>query len=256
MQGLEKSSLVCFIDALDECDENQIRDMVLFFEHIGELTTSANISFLVCFSSRHYPHITLEKGLSLVLEGQEGHSQDITSYLGSILKIGHSKVAEQIRIDVQEKASGVFLWVVVVVEILNKEYDRGRVHALRTRLRDIPGDLHELFRDILMRDQQNRGELLLCIQWVLFTRQPLRPEQLYFAILSGVEPEVLSQWDPHEITAPVTKRYVVDSCKELAEVTRSKNPTVQFIHESVRDFLLKEDGLKEIWIDLERNFQG
>ncbi|KAF5120440.1 Ankyrin repeat, PH and SEC7 domain containing protein secG [Metarhizium anisopliae] len=256
VQGLEKSSLVCFIDALDECDENQIRDMVLFFEHIGELTTSAKISFLACFSSRHYPHITLEKGLSLVLEGQEGHSQDIASYLGSVLKIGHSKVAEQIRIDVQEKASGVFLWVVLVVEILNKEYDRGRVHALRTRLRDIPGDLHELFRDILTRDQQNRGELLLCIQWVLFARQPLRPEQLYFAILSGVEPEVLSQWDPDEITAPVTKRYVVDSSKGLAEVTRSKNPTVQFIHESVRDFLLKEDGLKEIWIDLERNFQG
>ncbi|KHO10894.1 Rhodanese-like protein [Metarhizium robertsii ARSEF 23] len=197
--------------------------MVLFFEHIGDLTTSANISFLVCFSSRHYPHITLEKGLSLVLEGQEGHSQDITSYLGSILKIGHSKVAEQIRIDVQEKASEVFLWVVLVVEILNK--DRIEVNCF-------------------------------CVQWVLFTRQPLRPEQLYFAILSGVEPEVLSQWDPNEITAPVTKRYVVDSCKELAEVTRSKNPTVQFIHESVRDFLLKEDGLKEIWIDLERNFQG
>ncbi|KID93484.1 Pfs, NB-ARC and Ankyrin domain protein, partial [Metarhizium majus ARSEF 297] len=256
VQGLEKSSLVCFIDALDECDENQIRDMVLFFEHIGELTTSANISFLVCFSSRHYPHITLEKGLSLVLEVQEGHSQDITSYLGGVLKIGHSKVAEQIRIDVQEKASGVFLWVVLVVEILNKEYDRGRVHALRTRLRDIPGDLHELFRDILTRDQQNRGELLLCIQWVLFARQPLRPEQLYFAILSGVEPEVLSQWDPDEITAPVTERYIIDSSKGLAEVSSSKSPTVQFIHESVSDFFLKENGLKEIWSDLGTNFQG
>lgn len=100
MQGLEKSSLVCFIDALDECDENQIRDMVLFFKYIGELTTSANISFLVCLLSRHYPHITLKKGLSLVLKGQEGHSQDITSYLGSVLKIGHSKVAEQIRINI------------------------------------------------------------------------------------------------------------------------------------------------------------
>ncbi|WAO96059.1 Hypothetical protein NCS54_01372000 [Fusarium falciforme] len=254
--GLEKSTLVCFIDALDECDEPQIRDMISFFEHVGKLTTSAGIAFQVCFSSRHYPHITISKGLNLVLEGQEGHSQDIVSYLDSELKIGHSKLAEQIRVDLKEKASGVFMWVVLVVGILQREYDHGRKHTLRQRLQDIPGDLHELFRDILTRDHHKRGELLLCIQWVLFARQPLKPEQLYFAVLSGVEPEALSVWNPDEITALDIERFILSSSKGLTEVTRSKNSTVQFIHESVRDFLLKENGLKEIWSDFGRNFQG
>lgn len=112
VQSLEKTSLECFIDALDECDEDQIRNMVSFFEHMGESTTSAGIRFRVCFASRHYPHITIAKGLGLVLEGQEGHSQDIIRYLDSELRIGHSKLAEQIRMDLQEKASGVFMWVV------------------------------------------------------------------------------------------------------------------------------------------------
>jgi hypothetical protein len=31
---------------------------------------------------------------------------------------------------------------------------------------------------------------------------------------------------------------------------------VQFIHESVRDFLLKEGGLKKLWADLGDNFDG
>ncbi|KAI0888269.1 uncharacterized protein GGS22DRAFT_95525 [Annulohypoxylon maeteangense] len=252
MQNLEEHSLVCFVDALDECDEYQIRDMISFFEHISELTTK----FQVCFSSRHYPHITIKKGLSLVLEGQEGHSQDIVSYLDSELRIGRSKLAEQIRIDLKEKAAGVFMWVVLVVQILNKENDDGHTHTLRRRLREIPGDLHELFRDILMRDHHNRGELLLCIQWVLFARRPLKPEQLYFAILSGVEPEALSDWNPDEITASVIKRFILSSSKGLAEITRSKIPTVQFIHESVKDFLFKENELKEIWSDLGSNFQG
>ncbi|RYP13683.1 hypothetical protein DL765_006765 [Monosporascus sp. GIB2] len=256
VQGLGNSSLMCFIDALDECDEHQIRDMISFFEHVGELTTSAGIRFQVCFASRHYPYITITKGLILVLEGQEGHSQDIVSYLDSELKIGHSKLAEQIRIDLQAKASGVFMWVVLVVEILNKEHDGGRIHALRQRLRDIPGDLHELFRDILTRDRHNRDELLLCIQWLLFAKQTLKPEQLYFAILSGVEPEVLSEWNPDEITASVAQRFILSSSKGLAEVTKSKHPTVQFIHESVKDFLLKENGLKQIWSGLGRNFEG
>lgn len=87
---------------------------------MGELTTSANISFLVCFSSRHYLHITLTKGLILVLEGQEGHSQDIISFLDSELKIKPEQLAEQIRMDLQEKASGVFLCLVLVVEILKQ----------------------------------------------------------------------------------------------------------------------------------------
>ncbi|KAF2685037.1 hypothetical protein K458DRAFT_430639 [Lentithecium fluviatile CBS 122367] len=256
MQNLGQSSVVCFIDALDECEEEQVRDMIQFFERVGELLVSARIRFQVCFSSRHYPHITIRKGLSLVLEGQEGHSQDITNYLESELKIGKSKIAQQIRSEVQEKASGVFMWVVLVVGILNKEHDRGRIHALRRRLQEIPGDLHTLFRNMLMRDSHNRDELALCIQWMLFAKQPLSPEQLYFAILSGVEPEVVSKWDPDEVTKDAIKLFILDTSKGLTEITTSKNQTVQFIHESVRDFLLKKDGLGDVWPHLKSNLQG
>ncbi|KAI0009816.1 hypothetical protein F4779DRAFT_338141 [Xylariaceae sp. FL0662B] len=253
---LGKSSMLCLIDALDECDEYQIRDMVSFFEHVGNLALSTGLDFHVCFSSRHYPHITIRKGLDLILEGQEGHDQDIASYIGSQLKIGHSKLAETIRLELQEKAAGVFMWVILVVEILNKEHDSGRIHTLRRKLRDIPANLHELFRDILTRDSQHKNELILCIQWVLFAKHPLRPEQLYFAILSGAEPDGLTAWDREEVTADIIKRFILDSSKGLAEITKSKSPTVQFIHESVIDFLLKERGLTTIWPELESKLEG
>ncbi|KAK3656323.1 hypothetical protein LTR56_003024 [Elasticomyces elasticus] len=50
-------------------------------------------------------------------------------------------------------------------------------------------------------------------------------------------------------------RYVRSSSKGLAELTRSSEPTVQFIHESVRDYLLKEDGLLRHWPELGDDFQ-
>ncbi|KAF2682221.1 hypothetical protein K458DRAFT_456076 [Lentithecium fluviatile CBS 122367] len=249
IQGLGESSVICFIDALDECKEDQIRDIVSFFKRIGELATSRGIRLQVCFSSRHYPHITLRKGLDLVLEGQEGHTQDITNYLKSKLKIRKSKVAQQ-------KASGDLMWVVLVIDILNKEHDHGRMHALKRRLKDTPRYLHKLFRDILTRDSHNRDELVLCIQWVLFAKQPLSPEQLYFAILAGIELDAVSKWDPKEITRDVIKRFILSSSKGLAEITTAKLQKVQFIHESVRDFLLKEDGLSNIWTNLGTNLQG
>jgi ankyrin repeat protein/nucleoside phosphorylase/dephospho-CoA kinase len=253
---LKQSSLMCFIDALDECAEHQVRGMVSFFEHVGELAVDAGIHFRVLFSSRHYPYITIKRGLELVLEGQEGHIQDITDYVTSELRIRHSNRAMQIRSELQEKASGVFMWVILVVEILNKEYDRGHVHALQQILHRIPGDLHKLFRDILTRDSHNRNELLLCIQWVLFARQPLKPEELYFAILSGIEPGALTEWNTDVITTDVMRRFILNSSKGLAEITRSKAPTVQFIHESVRDYLLKENGLCKIWPRFGSNLQG
>jgi ankyrin repeat protein len=251
-------SLVCFIDALDECEERQIRDMVSFFESLCEKAVSSGNPFHVCLSSRHYPNVKMSRGLDLVLEGQAGHSQDITDYLNKKLKIGHSKLAEQIRRELQKKASGVFMWVVLVVEMLNKEYDAGRIHALRKRLNTTPGDLHELFRDILSKDEHNRNELLLCVQWVLFSRRPLTPAELYCAILSGLgenDIEYLITGDA-EVTAEDIKRFLLDCSKGLVEVVSSKSSTVQFIHESVRDFLLKENGLTKLWTNLGSDFRG
>jgi hypothetical protein len=255
IHSLGDLSVVCFIDALDECEEQQVREMVQFFEYIGDLAVSNGIRFQVCFSSRHYPHITIRNGLELVLERQEGHSQDITNYVEAELKIGKSKLAHQIRVELQEKASGIFMWVVLVVGILNKESDSGQVHKLRRKLREIPSDLHDLFHDILTRDTHNKEELVLCIQLILFAKQPLSPEQLYHAILSGVDLEVVAEWDP-EITKDVVKRFILDSSKGLAEATASKEQRVQFIHESVRDFLLKENSLGKIWPEFGKNFQG
>jgi hypothetical protein len=254
--SLGESSVICFIDALDECEDSQIRDMTSFLEHVSELAVSAGIKFYICFSSRHYPHITIRKGLSLVLERQDGHSEDITKYIDSELKIGHSKIAEQLRIKVREKASGIFLWVVLVVGILNREYEDGRMHVLQRRLEEIPDDLHETFRNILAVDSRNRDEQALCIQWVLFSEHPLSPEELYFAILSGLGSKTLLKRKSDEITMDVIKRFILSSSKGLTEITKSMTPKVQFIHQSVKDFLVREDTLESVWPGLGQNFRG
>ncbi|KAI0138930.1 hypothetical protein F4776DRAFT_42914 [Hypoxylon sp. NC0597] len=255
--AMEEASIVCFIDALDECEEQEVRDMLSFLQTISEQAASIRTKLRVCFASRHYPHITIQKGLDLVIEGREEHEKDIADYLGTELRIGHDRLAEQIRSELKEKALGVFMWVVLVVDILNKEYDRGRKYRLRQRLKDIPGDLHELFRDILTRDHNNTRGLLLCIQWVLFARRPLTSEELYFAIMSGMEPDNLFNChSEQEITREDMQKYILDNSKGLAESTKSKAPTIQFIHESVRDFLLKENGLQKIWPELESNIHG
>lgn len=92
--------------------------------------------------------------------------------------------------------------------------------------------------------------LLLCIKWILYASRPLRPEELYFAILSGGDPTSLTAWDPEDVTRDDIDRFLLSSSKGLAELTKSKSQTVQFIHESVRDFLLKDKGLSLLQADI------
>lgn len=226
IERIGRCHLTCFIDALDECEEDEVREMVAFFEHLGQLAVSSQTRFSVCFSSRHYPHISIEKSVELVLEGQEGHRQDMANYLYSELKAGRGKLIEEIRAEILERASGIFLWVVLVVQMLNKEFDRGRIHALRKRLNEIPSGLDELFKDILTRDGENMEDLILCLQWVLYAKRPLKREELYFAVLAGTEPDAVAAWSPEEITNEVMERFILSSSKGFVEVTKSKDQTI------------------------------
>ncbi|KAJ9151988.1 purine and uridine phosphorylase [Pleurostoma richardsiae] len=186
IKRLDNRSLVCYIDALDECDEDEIRDMVSFLQDLCDRAMSEHLKLRICLSSRHYPYISIDRGLSIVLEKEEHHDDDIANYIASELRIGNGEYVRAVRRDIQEKSSGIFMWVVLVVRILNKEYDRGFVPALRKRLEEIPRGLHELFENILTRDSDNLEHMWLCIQWVLFARRPFAVDELYFAILAGI----------------------------------------------------------------------
>lgn len=259
VESLGSSRLVCLMDALDECDPAEIRDMVYFFEDLRALALENNTHFHVCFASRHYPYITVRKGVHLILDGQEGHENDIAQYTQDKLNIGNSPTAQTLRAELREKASGIFMWVILVVTILNTKYDDGlSPAALRRELSKLPPDLHTLFREMLQRDNKMRNEMLLCIQWILFSQRPLSPPELYLALHAGIgtddndndNEEIATEWDSNEMTPERVQRFILSASKGLAEVTRTKVPTVQFIHESVNDFLLKEKGLAEIWPDL------
>ncbi|KAF3398622.1 hypothetical protein DPV78_006348 [Talaromyces pinophilus] len=250
---LRDRGVVCFVDALDECPEDDVRDMISLFEELGARENSCN--FLVCFSSRHYPEISIKTGLQLVLEKEKDHGDDIRLYIDSQLKIENTPQSDDIKAEVLRKSSGIFLWVALVVPMLNKEHDRGRTKALKRRLSEIPAGLHDLFVDILTRDCSNVDDLVLCIQFILFAKRPLSPQELQVALLTAFDIQLQDPFNTAEVTGEVLRRFILDVSKGLAEITKSKKPTVQFIHESVRDFLLKEGGINKL-PTREKNIEG
>ncbi|CAG9984408.1 unnamed protein product [Clonostachys byssicola] len=246
MPLLGQRSVICYVDALDECDEYQARDMVEQFEDLCQKATEDGQNFRICFSSRHYPYIEVRNGIRIILEDQAGHRSDLDAYIRSRLQTGRNPEADDIHEKVLHMAAGVFMWVVLVVEILNKEFQRGRLFAVRRKLETIPDKLGNIFRDMYLRIGMDRQELVLCLQWILFAKRPLTPIELYYGILFGLSDIEHSEILTSSIDNLSAEKFVLSSSKGLAEVTKGPEPRVQFIHETVREFLLKGGGLGEL----------
>ncbi|KAK4239148.1 vegetative incompatibility protein HET-E-1 [Achaetomium macrosporum] len=229
--------LTIFVDALNECKDSQTRDMILFLEELCDLARrrrvrlhiADNVVFRgICFSSRHYPHIEIEKGIEVTLEDEQGHEGDIRKYVKAKLKLPKRKT----KVELLQRSSLIFLWAVLVVEILNSEFGGSpNIDQMRKRLKNIPPKLADLFEMILTRDEKSPKLMQICLQWIFFATRPLKPQELCFAVQFGPNEDCPSGcWDQETVDVDDLKLFGRHSSKGLAEITRNKASEVQFIH--------------------------
>ncbi|KAI9172747.1 putative ankyrin repeat protein [Paramyrothecium foliicola] len=262
--SLRRRSLRIYVDALDECSDDEVADMISFFEELGEYATDADVHLNICFSSRHYPTIVIRHGIEVTLEKQIEHVADMSHYIKSKLNLGSSRQRDTLEQQILDKSQGVFLWVALVIKILNKTCAKGRVDQYKKCLEDIPPGLEKLFEMILLRDEEDIEHLKLCIQWILFASRPLSPSEYFFAVCGQ---NVADSWNKDEISEDHLRSFVQSSSKGLAEVTHlvfdkqyegtwAPYSIVQFIHESVRDFFRLREGVLKLWPDTKHNFKA
>lgn len=251
---LRDRKVICFIDALDECcDQNDARDMVAFLENVMQSTHRNKIFFYTCFSSRHYPRISVARCEEIIVEKEEAHESDIKKYISDKLILASSDLRYQLGIEIAKKSRGVFLWVVLVVEELLGAFNRGTTRSeLFDLLSSLPSDLGDMLSHIIQAGASDPCFLPI-LQWVLVGLWR-RSDRILICLFFGVrfasgQTDKLA-WDPDEIDLEGMARFVNHSSKGLVEVTppnkrwpdRSSDKPwshdVHFIHESVRGHIL------------------
>lgn len=174
-----------FIDALDECDDSDMQDVLNFLRSLAEKAIESDSTLRIFLSSRHYRiPMNLEKKLDLVVEKLPEHDNDIRKYIKSQLKPTTADIRKQIF----EKSQHIF-------------------------------------------------------QWVLFSVTNLKPEELYFAVIAGTSPNTLCPWDRSQLTVDHIESFLSNASRGLLEIvdeSQLKVKTVQFIHQSVSDFLTQD----------------
>ena len=248
IKGWKAKPLLLFVDALDECNAADMQDVVDFLESLSIIAVRSGVTLRICLSRRHHPPLRIAKSLELIVENNQDHRKDIATYIRAKLAIRDAEIEDE----VEGKADGIFMWVVLVVRLLNKASlkVRGKKKAMQDALDRIPGELEEVFRMLLNKDDEDIAETILMFQLVLFAGQPLMPEELYAAVEAG---ETGSWSQKRDIDYGSIPESIENVSKGLIEIRRGETETVQFIHLSVKDFLLRNNRLQTLDQALEPN---
>jgi hypothetical protein len=170
-----KSAFI-FVDAVDECHEDSVRSVVNLLSKLAEKT-----NFNICLSSRHYPHISAPNCVEIIVE--KHNSADILHYIRSTLSGAFPNRDSVVR-TISNKAAGVFLWVEIVLELLNRKIDNGEPAAATLRTLDaIPSRIEDLYQTLLLElNTEDQKTAVKIFQWVLLAAEPLTLAGLRYAL--------------------------------------------------------------------------
>lgn len=242
-----------FIDGLDEFNEEPSE----LTELIVNLSASQNIK--LCVASR--PWLVFEEAFDKRprLRLEDLTKRDIQLFVSEKLQASirfselqrfQPQAAQELIYEVSDKASGVFLWVYLVVNsLLEGLRDGDDILELAQRLLLLPSDLEQLFRKILDRlDAAYFEQASKLFQLVRAAFEPPTLLTLAFAEF-GQEASVQASCEPiseQELSfrGASMKRRLNSRCKGLLEAPDhwlGPYAPVQYLHRTVRDFMKSQD---------------
>ncbi|KAK5685481.1 hypothetical protein LTS10_003560 [Elasticomyces elasticus] len=285
------SNTYCFlIDGLDEYELNDSISKMQLAKDMVSLTASREVKIIVGSrpetpfetSFRPYRSLAMEDFTRLDILA---YVTEEMSHIGQLplLSEGLSTEIDLLAQDIVRNAQGVFLWVKIVVNILQDAIASGDdISTLRSQLKRLAPELEKLYVQILREriPQRYREEayryLAILVHWRSVTASPLLASQMAVAQAAGNDGEAntLAAEDysvvrQRGVLLPRRLRACCLGLLECGEVPRSeldKAPigrnkvmtpgvwTVSFLHRSVFEFLASEEVRATIQSGLGKRF--
>ena len=250
-------NICLFVDALDEHDGNH-RELVLILKSIAELT--ANPAFRVRLALAGRPENVFKTAFqsSPGFSVHEYTTDDIRHYaedriqadIPRELSIEYEEGLRNLVENIVRKAQGVFLWVrLVVSEIVVGICEGDTMEELMNLLSTIPTELGDLYKRALHRSSRgslealtrNRSEAYVMFQIATCAREPfLLHEFLAATHLLTTERGTFSNLE--RLSEEQLERRLNSRSAGLLEVSRGSKRPVQFIHQTVKEFMTVGDG--------------
>ncbi|KAI9690753.1 MAG: hypothetical protein M1820_009850 [Bogoriella megaspora] len=273
-------SIFIFIDGLDEFtgDHNTLVDLVQTLSKWSHIKTCVSSRPWIVFEDayKQKPSLRMERltrpDIYTVVSDKFRANQGFLD-----LQQAEPDFAAELISNIAERASGIFLWVVLVTQELLTGLTRGdRLRDLEQRLLSLPTDLEKLFRKMLnFEDTQQFQKASRFIQLVQIPRawKDFNDLTLLDFAFADEHEHRISMYPVGSLDinrrvgiANRMRRRLDDACKGLIEVqsvgSLPQNPvdymhgnvkdhllpqaSIDYLHRTVKDYLLRDD----VWLSI------
>ena len=151
-----------------------------------------------------------------------------------------------IRAKISQKAGSTFLWVALIMQILESSASMSLASIDRV-LEKLPESLEQAYHEMLSQvDNDSRPMSLKMLKVITAARRPLTLNELQEAF--AIQPQSRSKADLAKHFEPFLERTARQLCKQLITIHDGKT---RFIHSTVRDFLLceRKKEKSDLWYD-------
>ncbi|KAI1346736.1 hypothetical protein F5Y01DRAFT_319409 [Xylaria sp. FL0043] len=246
-----------FIDGLDECENQERSEMLKFLHKIAD-----GPGVKICISSRPLPGLKTRIGSAPIITLEYCTEKDMKDFVTSKME-GQSAISgivkEKLVHELTVKASGCFLWLVLVVKLLEKNLaDRMILEDLLNFINELPEDLEGLFQALLEDLKVSQPFVASIVLFVGFSSEPISLLRLSFMDMdspsfalqqriSSLSQESLNHRVQSSIERIVLKSngFLETSFPDGYYVSRriDTNVSVNLTHETVKRFLDTETAL-------------
>lgn len=270
---------VClFVDALDEHDGNH-KNLLSILRRLTESTRNPFFRLRLCLASRpenifkhefqDYPGFSIhERTVEDIRLYVEGITQPI---IGGKLTEEGIRELQNLTQTIIKKSQGVFLWVRLVMDELIEGLCEGdSIEELGDLLSVIPTELGELYSRALRRPRRSslrtsvktKEEAYVMFQIAMCSREPFCLYDFLSAALflsTGRKSYELERLYANQLESRLYSRSagLLEAPTPYSElsVARSKIRTVQFIHQTVKEFMIVGEGSNVIREGIEASSQ-
>ena len=259
LEAAEEHDIKIFVDALDEAGEEAAKELISFFYGLSDDVRESRGCVSICFSCRRYPVLPTYNGLEIWVD--QKNKSDIERYIAIELQkqlikdVGHQTAVETLQVEFAKRASGVFLWIALMIPAVAKWYNEGySLQSLVEYLDEGPADLSYIYEHILREvvDPENRPQTLLLMRLVFLAETPISGLALHHALTVDHDSIRSSNYSAEELKNLVgdeskVERSILSLSGGLVEIipdpTDRHKSYAQFVHETVNDFL-REDSFR------------
>ncbi|KAL3487304.1 ankyrin repeat-containing domain protein [Aspergillus germanicus] len=235
------------IDAIDESDEDDRRDILNFLFDICANTKQCTVKAVV--ASRPVGQLEIRRSqFHGFIRLQDETQNDILNFARSFLRgLNLTVLLDKAVTYIIDNAHGVFIWVQLVGnELVACAEEGSSEEEIFEFLESLPLELDAFYTLMLnkMMERRKLEQTLEIFQFVLFARRPLTVSELLHALANPKDTNMTFEPSLERLRRRIpTEQRLVHSGGNFLEIRQHQGiGTIQVIHQTVREFFLRPDG--------------